>query len=174
MHILKDYGYIKDIKTDLTAVNILSESVPCLTGASIQDILEFRDENKDSLRAFRVQLGKLSSEIQANFWDADFQKQVINMVDSEVKPSIEDLRASTESAKEKLAKMFKRGAEISPLPIVASLAPGCVPELALIASAGIFALSEYLEYNKRKRLKQRNGFAYLFNVQRALSRESSS
>jgi hypothetical protein len=172
--ILKDYRYIKNIKTDLTAVTILSETVPSLTGASVHDILEFRDENKDSMQAFRILMGQLSSEIQANFWDPDFQKQMIDMIDDKVKPAIEDLKVSTESAKKSLARMFKKGAAISPLPITASLLPGCAPEIALAASAGIFALDAYLDYTKRSRLKKRNGFAYLFNVQRALSKGVSS
>ena len=167
--ILKDYGYIKDIKTDLTAQNIISETVPVLTGASIQEVLEFRDENKDSLKAFRVQMGKLAAEIQTNFWDSDFQKKIIDVVDSKVKPSIEDIKASAESTKEKLARIFKRGAEIAPLPIVASIAPGCIPELALALGAGVLALGEYLEYEKRRRIMRRNGFAYLLNMQNRFS-----
>lgn len=172
--ILKDYGYIKDIKNDLTAQNIISETVPALTGASMQDVLEFRDENKDSLEAFRVQMGKLATEIQTNFWDSDFQKEIIDVVDSKVKPSIEDLKASAETTKEKLARIFKRGAEISPLPIIGSIAPGCIPELALAASAGVLALGEYLEYAKRERVKRRNGFTYLLNMQNRFSLEKSN
>jgi hypothetical protein len=167
-NVLKDYGYIKDIKTDLTALTVISETVPILTGAPISDVLEFRDENKEALEAFRIEMGKLSAEIQSNFWDDEFQKEVIDAIDSKVKPSIADLKASTESSKEKLARIFKRGAEISSLPVFASIAVGCPPELAFALSGGVAALGGYLEYVKQKRQDRRNGFAYLFNMQKSI------
>jgi hypothetical protein len=163
--ILKDYGYIKDIKTDLTAQSIIKETVPTLTNATVEELLEFRDENKESLRVFQVELGKLSSEIQTNFWDEEFKKQIIDIIDSKIKPSIEDLKCSVESTKEKLARIFKRGVEISPLPIFAYVVPGCDPQLALAISAGLIGLSEYLEYSKQSNVRKKNGFTYLFNLQ---------
>lgn len=172
-NILKDYRYIKNVKIDLAAVNVISETLPALKGAHIEDLLEFRDENKDALNRLKVEMGKLATDIQSSYWDPDFQKEVIDLVDSKVKPSIEEVRISTESAKEKLIRIFKRGATISPLPIVATVAPGCIPELALMASAGVVALGEYLEYLKNKRVRQRNGFAYLFDAQRKLKLDQS-
>jgi hypothetical protein len=165
--ILKDYRFIKNIKNDLTAVNVISETIPSLTGASITDLLEFRDENKDSLNRFKIEIGKLSSEIETSFWDADFHKKIIDAVDSKVKPSIEELNTSFESTKERMVRIFKKGVEIAPLPIFASVVPGCNPEMVLAASAGIIALSEYLENTtKRNKAKRKNGFAYLFDVKK--------
>jgi len=162
--ILADYGFIKDIKNDLTAVNIISETIPVLENASIPDLLEFRDKNKRAFKRFRIEMGKLATEVEGNFWDSDFYKKIVDVVDSKVKPAIEDVKASTESCKEKLARILKKGAMISPLPIVASVAPGCIPEVALIASASIVALDEYL--NSLKRTRQKNGFSYLFDAQK--------
>jgi hypothetical protein len=164
--ILKDYRFIKDVKNDLTAVNIISETIPALNGASLSDLLEFRDENKDCLERFRIEMAKLATEIETNFWDTDFHKKIVDAVDSKVKPSIQNLKDSVESTKARLARIFKKGVTIAPLPVVASVAPGCIPELALVASAGIFALDEYLENQKRKKTRRKNGFAYLFNTQK--------
>jgi hypothetical protein len=171
--ILKDYHYIKNVKIDLTAIDIINETVPTLRGASVDDVLEFKDENKNALNTFRVEMGKIATSIQSNFWDSNFKKEIIDAVDAKVKPSLEDLKMSVESTKEKLARILSKGAKISPLPIVASLAPGCIPELAILASAGVVALSEYLEYSKKTRLKNRNGFAYLFNMTKKFNQSTA-
>jgi hypothetical protein len=167
--LLRDYRFIKDTKTNLTAVNIISETVPVLAGADIADVLEFRDQNKGALETFRVEMAKLATEIKVNFWDDDFYKEVVDITDSIVKPSIQNLKASAESTKEKFTRILSKGAKISSLPIIVSVIPGSNPELALVAGAGVFALDEYLERQKRKREKQKNGFVYLFEAQKRFS-----
>jgi len=97
-------------------------------------------------------MGRLSTEIEQNFWDTEFHKKITDSIDDKVKPAIENLKESTESAKEKLIRIFKKGVSISPLPIV--------------ASAGVIALDEYLESVKRKRKLRKNGFTYLFEAQK--------
>ena len=164
--ILSDYGFTKDMKIDLTSVEIISETVPTLYGASITDVLEFRDSNKDALERFKIEMGRVVTEVEGNFWDEDFYKRIVDIVDSKVKPTIKEIEDSVESVKDKFLRVLRKGAAISPLPIVANVVPGLNPTIALIASAGIVALDEYLESYIKKRKIRKNGFAYLFEVQK--------
>jgi len=164
--ILKDYGFIKDMKIDLAAIDIISETVPILEKASVTDVLEFRDENKDALERFRIEMGRVATKIEGNFWDEDFSQKIIDTIDDKVKPAIQNVKDSTESIKEKFLRILAKGAKISPLPIFASVAVGCPPEIALAAGAGVLSLDEYLERLRGRRVKRRNGFAYLFEAQK--------
>jgi hypothetical protein len=167
--LLVDYDFIKDMKTDLTSIEVISDTVPMLYRANMTDVLEFRDENKDALERFRVEMRKIVTEVEENCWDEDFRKRIIEIVDSNVNPSIQNIKDSVESIKDKFLRILKKGAEISPLPIFASLVPGCNPTIALVASAGVVALDEYLEASKKSQKRRKNSFAYLFEAQKRFS-----
>ncbi len=167
--LLVDYGFIKDMAIDLTSVEVISETIPMLYGASISDILDFRDENKDALQRFKIEIGKVVTEAKVSFWDEEFNKKIINIVDSKVRPSIQELKDSVESVMEKFIRILKRGATVSSLPIIATLLPGFHPAIALAAGGGVATLDHYLESIKRKRKKQKNGFAFLYNALKKFS-----
>lgn len=164
--ILSDYGFTKDMKIDLTSVEVISETVPMLSHASMTDVLEFRDENKDALERFKIEMGRVVTEVEGNFWDETFRRKIIDIVDRNVKPAIKEIEDSVESVREKFLRVLRTGAAISPVPIIAHVTPGLDPTIALIASAGIIALEEYLESSIRKREIRKNGFAYLFEAQK--------
>lgn len=164
--LLVDYGFVKDIKVDLAAIDVLSESVPMLYRASMIDILEFRDENRDALNRFKTEMGRVITDVENNFWDEDFSKRVIDVIDAKVKPSLQDMRDSVETTKEKFARIIKRGAALAPLPIVATLLPGCDPMYGVLASAGALVVEEYLESVKKERKIHKNSFAFLFDAQK--------
>jgi len=167
--LLVDYGFVKDIKIDLAAFDVLSESVPMLYRASMIDILEFRDKNKEALNRFKTEMGRVITDVENNFWDEDFYKRVIDMIDTKVRPSLQDLRDSVETTKERFARIIKRGAALAPLPIVATLLPGCDPMLAILASAGALVVEEYLESAKKERRIHKNSMAFLFDAQKRFS-----
>ena len=50
--------------------------------------LHFRDIHKDSLERFRVEMGKLATEIETNYWDSDFYRKIRDKVDLEIKPAM--------------------------------------------------------------------------------------
>jgi len=168
--ILADYGFIKDIRIDLASVEIISETLPMLYKAKLADLLEFRDQNKDALVKFKVEMGKVITEVEGNFWDEDFHKKVIDIVDSRVKPAIQGIKDSVDSVRDRFLRILRRGAVISPLPIVANVVPGCNPAIALAVAAGILALDEYVESSiKKEAILKKNGFAYLFKAQKRFS-----
>lgn len=164
--ILSDYGYTKDMRINLTSVEIISETVPTLCGANMVDVLEFRDSNKDALERFKMEMGRVVTEVEGNFWDEDFYKKIVDIIDSKVKPAIKEIKDSVESVREKFLRILRKGVTISPLPIVANVVPGLDPATALMASAGIVALDEFLESSIKRRNIRKNGFAYLFEAQK--------
>lgn len=164
--ILKDYGYVKDMTIDLAATNIINEMVPALMDAEINDVLEFRDYNKDELQRFKVELGKIITEISINMWDEDFYNKIIDIVDGKIKPAIQELKDSTESSKEKILRILKKGASISPLPLILSAIPGFDPKIGILASAGVIVLEEYLESIKKSSKRQKNWCTYLIEAQK--------
>jgi hypothetical protein len=99
-------------------------------------------------------------------WDDDFYRKIVDIVDGNVKPAIQDLKDSTESFKEKMLRILKKGASISPLPLALSTIPGCDPKIALLASSGVVALDEYLESTKKASKRRKNWCAYLFEAQK--------
>jgi len=170
--LLVDYGFVKDIKIDLAAVDVISESVPMLYRARMIDILEFRDENKEALDRFKTEMGRVITDVESNFWDEDFRNRVIDIIDAKVKPSLQDLRDSAETNKEKFARVIRRGALLAPLPIAATLLPGCDPIYGVLASAGALVVEEYLESVKKGRKIHKNSFAFLFDAQRRFATRS--
>lgn len=164
--LLVDYGFIKDIKIDLAAIDVISESVPMLYGASTTDILEFRDENKEALDRFKTEMGKVITEVESSFWDEDFYKKVIDIIDAKVKPSLQHVRDSMETNKNRFARLARKGAALLPLPILVTLLPGCDPIYGVLASAGALAVEEYLESLRKDRTIHKNSFAFLFETQK--------
>ena len=164
--ILEDYRFIQNIKTDLAAIDVIRDTLPALTKAEMSDVLEFREANKDSLVRFRTEMGKLAAQIEGDFWDDDFRQKIIDVVDLSVKPSIQAVRDSVVSVKDRFVRILRKGAQMSPVPIVATVAPGCIPAIALAVSVGIVALDEYLESLGDAQERRKNGISYLFEAQR--------
>jgi len=50
--------------------------------------LEFRDSNKDALARFRIEMGRVVTEVEGNFWDEDFYRKIVDIIDSKVKPAM--------------------------------------------------------------------------------------
>lgn len=164
--ILTNYDYIKDTKIDLAATNIINETLPSFENISFQSVLDFRNDHKEDLNRFRIYLGSLTSRIESNMWDNDFEANIRDMVDQEIKPSIQYIKDDFQALKEEgLVNIFKKGAKIVPVPLVATVFVGMPIWFSLILSAGIVTLGEYLDYWEKKRSRMRNGVGYLFALQ---------
>jgi uncharacterized protein YqgQ len=64
--LLVEYGYVKDIQSDLAAIEVIEDSVPMLYSAEINDILEFRDQNREALNRYKIEMSKLVTEVESN------------------------------------------------------------------------------------------------------------
>ncbi len=164
--ILADYGYIKDTKTNLAAINIINETLPSFENIPFQNVLDFRDDHKEDLSRFKTHLGILTGKLESNIWDNDFEANIRDIVDQEITPSIQDIKDAFQALKEEgLVSVFKKGAKIVPIPLVVTAFVGMPLWLSLVLSVDIMALGGYLDYWQKKRDKMRNGVGYLFALQ---------
>jgi hypothetical protein len=168
--LLVDYGYVKDIQSDLAAIEVVEDSVPMLYSADMNDILEFRDQNREALNRYKIEMSKLVTEVESNLWDEDFHKKVVDIINAHVKPSLEEIKDSVETNKEKLGRILRKGATLAPIPIQVTLLPGVDPIYGLLLSAGLLCVNEYLDTQRKKRTMHKNSFAFLFDAQKRFAR----
>jgi len=171
--ILRDYGYTKNARIDLTAVNVINEVIPSLENVTVDDVLHFRDSHRDSLEGFRTEMGRLATEIETNYWDDDFYQKVRDRVDDEIKPKIKDLKNSTESFKDKLLRGANSAVQVAPLALVSTIFPAAPEWVGITAGASLGTLKNVLEYDKSERSKKKNGLIFLLEAE-SIKRSMSS
>src|SRR5262249_41637712 len=74
------------------AMKILEETLPSVEVVNPVDILYLRDEMKDELLSFRTEVGRLTTMIESEPWEKNFQREVEAIVAKEVKPTFDQLR----------------------------------------------------------------------------------
>lgn len=70
-----------------------STNLPTFENATIDEILDLREEFKDQIVRFRSAVLRYSEEIQSLPWDDDFQVEADRLFEKEVSPRLVDLRA---------------------------------------------------------------------------------
>jgi len=169
--ILCEYRYLKDAKVDLLAQDVIAETVPNLEQVPLEAILKFREKKADVLENFRVEIGKLATEIKSNPWDSDFPKYVRDIVDSKVKPALKEVENEIRGCRDAFwAEATKTISKVSPLPIVGSMFAGFPPHIALGIGATLSGLTMILEQWAKIRKIQRNGWALLIDAGRLARR----
>lgn len=163
--VLHEYGYLKDVKTSILALDVITESVPSLEQVPVETILRFKEKKTDEIENFRVEMRKLITEIESNPWDSDFPKRISDIVDSKVKPAIRKLNNEVRGCKDAFwADAVKTIAQVSPLPIVSTIFAGVPPSVALGVGGTLAGLTLILEQWTKIRKIRRNGWAFLLNA----------
>ena len=165
--ILQEYGYVKDTKADILAQEVLNELVPSLEAVPLDAILDFRKKRRKELEVFRQKMQSLLSEIEETPWDKRFAKRVRDIVDKEVKPSLQQIEYQLLNCKDAFWKdAVEKVSKVGPLPVVASLFTGVPTHVAVALGASLAGLTVILDqWAKRKKIK-RNGWAFLIDCQR--------
>ncbi|MCI6237292.1 MAG: hypothetical protein MR713_09975 [Firmicutes bacterium] len=95
------------------ASNIIM-TLPTLNGASVDEILCFKEDNKDSLIGFRKAIFEFSEKINSMPWDDDFKYDCLKLYSTQVAPRVRELNelASEASVVRNLGKQAIEDAEI--------------------------------------------------------------
>ena len=95
------------------STNILM-TLPGLEYASIDEILDFKKENEQSLVKFRASIYDFSEKIKSLPWDDDFQYECAKLYARDVLPKVEEINeiATDTSVSKNMSKQFLRDAEV--------------------------------------------------------------
>jgi hypothetical protein len=130
---------------------------------SLTDVITFKEQHIDELRAFRLQLSKLVQDIQPRPTLEATQRAIQSIYENEF---IRDYNKLTEALKhsrikwfaDNLVKISAVSASTTGIPIML----GATAPQALLASAGISLLASVISYNVDKQQKlQENPYTYL-------------
>ena len=136
----------------------------------LNDIVTFKEQHKDELRAFRVQLNKLVQGVPLDQTLEAIQQTMRDIYDNEFLREYNELTKALKSSKIKwfsdsLVKISAVTASATGIPMILG---ATVPQ-ALLAGAGVSMLASVVSYNvdKRQQLSS-NPYSYLFAVEREL------
>jgi hypothetical protein len=87
---------ITEIRAASLVKKIFSFVLPDLTNVGLDELLEFRHREQESLRAFRVEANKLKEEIESNVWDSGYERAIAGIVDRDVQPRLREFRVHLE------------------------------------------------------------------------------
>lgn len=168
---LFENGYISDLNQAFLTKSVIEAKLPCFTGVEIPDLLNFRDSNKRELKSFRVKMGQLSANIKSSPFTLDFEKEIKDIIKSEIDPAIQEINNSLLEYRDDM--IIKYGKKLIPITLsVGGMVNYGVPlEFSLIAGTivdklggkSIFEdiLTDIITWKKKYKL---NSYHYLFKM----------
>jgi hypothetical protein len=168
-------GYIEDIKQNLLAKRVMEINLSGVKGVEYSEILNFRDDNKKELKSFRTEIGSLSTKISKEPWTIEFEREVEQVIKSEINPKVQDLENEAIEFKDNM--IVKYGKKVIPIAITLGVTAyaGVPLSLAVLGSTLLDKLrgeSIYdiiLEDWKDWRHQNRNSLTYLLNLNKLSS-----
>ena len=178
---LYENGYIEDIKHQILTKKVIEKQLSGIEGIEIRELIDFREDNKQELRRFRVKMGQLSSKIKSEPFDLEFEKEILQIMKYEIDPSIEALKSSMEGFKDEMKTKYVKkaipigfsfctliaaGADLS-LGILGGIAADQVKSGFSKGDDGFF--ETILEDWRQNRNHKRNSIQYLINAKSQFS-----
>jgi hypothetical protein len=140
---LKDKGFIREAKINMTAEKVINQTIPTLKGVELDTILNFRDDHQDTLTRFRSRMSDLATKIQSNHWDDEFKDSISNIVKEEITPAINELKEST------------KGETNYTMPVESTAYPN---------TGAVMGAIDSIRDSKRRHYEVINTYAYLFEA----------
>jgi hypothetical protein len=112
---LKECGFIDDVKEHLLSKKVLEVHFSGVQGVNFSDILDFRDDNKNELKSFRIEMGRISTSISSKPWTPEFDSEVAQIIKSEIEPKVQDLENQSSEFKDNM--LVKYGKKAIPVAI---------------------------------------------------------
>jgi hypothetical protein len=170
----KRYNLAKH-KSMFLSSRILQEFIPNVGVVPIDDILEVRHKMTSELEAFRNAIAKLSADINSNPWSDEIEHDADKIIETKIKPSINDLRKSLEHSRWKIIqKVFDNIKDPTTyVPLIGTVMAGIDPSIALLASMGIAGFRSFYDfYLEKKSVKDSSGLLFLLKAPRKLRNTS--
>ena len=142
-----------------------------LSQYSIQDIVKFKENERDTFERFKLQLFELVSLTSSEPWTKQFEDEVMKLIDTRILPDSMKARDQLAIAWEKMfgGVTAKTAAVVTPTMIASffsGLSAGQILTLSTAAAAGAvsIAVPELVELWKDHRSSGRNGLAFLLKM----------
>jgi hypothetical protein len=160
---------VAKLKTNFLTHKVMSEFVPNIKNASIEDVLEARYQLRNELEAFRISMAKLSGTIRSNPWTPEIEHDVDKIIESQVRPNLSSLKRSLRQSNlilvKRLFRNFKNLRTYVPLTATALL--HWEPAIAGLASIGIAGFEAiYDTLLERRKIRDASGLSFLLKVSR--------
>ena len=159
---LRDYHREKHYEQGVM-LNLIIDGLRISPEAPLTDIIAFKEQHKDELRAFRIQLSELVQDIKPGPTLKATQETIRNIYDGEFLRDYNNLTKALESSRIKwvadnLIKISAVSASTTGIPMML----GATAPQALLAGAGISLLASVISYNvDKQQILQNNPYSYL-------------
>ena len=153
--------------TSALSYQVLNDFLPDIESAPADDILEVRNRFRNELGQFRNSMREFSSKVASQPWDSDFKNDIERVVETEIRPSAEELRRSLRQSNYGLvSKVFKNLKDARTyIPFVGSALGPLEPTIAALASAGLAGFDALQEtISERQQIRDNNGLLFLLKA----------
>jgi hypothetical protein len=170
---LAKYGNLAKLKVASLTHQVLKEFLPDIGNASLEDVLELRNQFRDELGSFRNKMSILSDKIRANPWEPDIKREIDRIVEVEIKPEAANLKTALRRSNLKLvSKVFRNLKDARTyLPFVGTVLGHFEPSIAALASVGIAGFEALQDtIVERREIRDTSGLVFLLKGPRKLSK----
>lgn len=151
-------------KQQQLGIAVFEYTLPNVTKLTYEEIVNLKEELKDSLASYRSKMWELAKYIEQKPYNIEYEQKVEEVINNCVVPEILQLEREMRSSRKKfIREVCQKILWISPITFILSSAknfPYTLP-LSVLASLG-FELKEYLD--ERKRIGDSNGLSFLLKV----------
>lgn len=159
----------QSVKESLLVREMFSISLPRVSGLSIEKVLKLREKCNSSLMRFRTLMKELRYKIESEVWSKEHEYEVSKLINTEIAKSIADLKESFKSLSKDIGiQILEDSIKSSPLPLVLSLTTGFSPAIALAASGGLVALTDFIKFLKKRNELKNNSLFFLLDLDKRI------
>jgi hypothetical protein len=157
---------VKGINYTAIGNRSLEINLPKLENLTPEKVIGLRQNCRDELTNFRLQMLKVVYRIENDPWSNEYEHELQEIIDTEVHPAIIELENKLLSLKQKFGiGLIQKGLTTAPLPLLLNVFVHFPMIWALPISVGAISFAQYLEYLQQKSEVRRNGFSFLLNFQ---------
>ena len=153
--------------SSLLAIESVAAVLPDLPLMTVQELVDFRVENRRELQAFRASMLRygqtLNQQIVESSSIEELNRKARFLVDTEVRPALHDLKRDLDNPNRPWHRRVADGARIS-ASLVAGFISGAPLAATAAASIQAAALAEFEAKGDEKEAAKRNGLYYLLKA----------
>jgi hypothetical protein len=159
------------------ASNLFSR-LPLFDGASVEEIIDIRNELDKPLKRFRAAIIDFSHEVEGAPWEKEFPEEVEQIMRRRIEPAILDIEDAYNSNKPLLHLASALTKSVVPaatsaigllIGLASQLPSALTASMTLSAGAAAIGLEVRKEWREKNNLVERNQLYFLYKVKKSLS-----
>ncbi|MCZ7567040.1 MAG: hypothetical protein M5U01_00375 [Ardenticatenaceae bacterium] len=160
-------------KYSLLSINVIESLLPNddLDRRSFQELIRFKESNRETVDRFRSYLFELTSQIDSEPWSPVLEKDILSLIDTKVMPEVMNVRDDLRAAYEKMFGSIVKNITATLTPtliasVLTGLSSGQILTLSTAAVAGALSITipEIVELWQDRRKIKRNGLSFLLKL----------